>query len=159
MDTLTAKARRPRAFLIMLGFGALAWGLMLHDAFHFAPGGGDQVLSSAFAIIYDVLMVWTALVVITAVAAVQGSMPAIGWGAAIILLPASGAATAAAIDLASRGGRWALIVPCLLPPLIALYACWARLPRWRAALHAGPATALAWGVVAVVSAVAGYAAT
>lgn len=158
MDASMAKGGRPIGFLIMLGMGALAWALLLHDGFGFNPGGGDQVLSSAFAIIYDVLMVWTALVVLTAVAAIQGAMPAGGWIAAIVLLPASGAATAAAIDFASRGGRWALLAPCLLPPLIAAYAAWARFPRLRAALPAKVATYGAWGLVAVVSAVAGYAA-
>lgn len=138
--------------------GALAFALLLHDSFRFHPGGGDAVLSAAFTIIYDVLMVWTALVVLTAVAAIQGDMPASGWIAAIVLLPASGAATVAAIDFASRGGRWALLAPCLLPPLIALYATWARLPRLRAMLPAKAVTYGVWGVVLALSAFAGFAA-
>lgn len=151
------QTRSPVLFYVFLAMGALAFGLMLHDAFRFRPGGGDSVLSAAFTIIYDVLMVWTALVVITAVAAIQGDMPASGWISAIVLLPASGATTVAAIDFATRGGRWALIAPCILPPLIALYAAWARLPGLRAMLPAKGATWGAWGVVAAVSAIAGYA--
>ena len=158
MDTGGAQPGRPMGFLIMLAMGVLAWMLLLVDAFRFSPGGGDQVLSSAFAIIYDVLMVWTALVVLVLVAAIQGTMPPLGWISAIVLLPASGAATVAAIDLATRGGRWALALPCLLPPLIALYAAWARFPRLRATVPAGFATWGAWGLVAVVSAVAARAA-
>lgn len=158
MDGLMAKGGRPTGFLIMLAMGALAFALLLVDAFRFRPGGGDQVLSNAFAIIYDVLMVWTALVVLTAVAAIKGAMPASGWIAAIVLLPASGAATVAAIDFASRGGRWALLAPCLLPPLIAAYAGWARFAGLRAAVPAKVATYGVWGAVAVLSAVVAYAA-
>lgn len=152
------QTKTPRIFLAILGVGALVFALLLVDAFHFRPGGGDRVLSAAFAIIYDVLMVWTVLVVLTAMAAIQGEMPPAGWGAAILALPASGAATVAAIDLASRGGRWALAVPCLLPPLIAAYAAWARFPRLRAAAPAGAATLGAWGAVAAVSAIVAWAA-
>lgn len=158
MDTSGTKAGRAVGFLVMLTMAALAFALLLADAFRYRAGGGDAVLSAAFTIIYDVLMVWTALVVLTAVAAIQGDMPASGWIAAIVLLPASGAATAAAIDLATRGGRWALVVPCLLPPLIALYAAWARLPRLRAAMPAKVATYGVWGAVLTLSAIAAYAA-
>ena len=158
MGASGANAGRPVGFLIILAMAALAFALLLHDAFRYRAGGGDAVLSAAFTIIYDVLMVWTALVVLTAVAAIQGDMPASGWIAALALMPASGAATAAAIDLATRGGRWALVVPCVLPPLITLYATWARLPRMRAALPAKAATYGVWGVVLVLSAIAGYAA-
>ncbi|MCC0006313.1 MAG: hypothetical protein H6872_14750 [Methylobacteriaceae bacterium] len=158
MGASGANAGRPVGFLIILAMAALAFALLLHDAFRYRAGGGDAVLSAAFTIIYDVLMVWTALVVLTAVAAIQGDMPAGGWIAAIVLLPASGAATAAAIDLATRGGRWALVVPCLLPPLVAAYALWARLPGLRAAVPTKAATYGVWGVVLVLSAIAGYAA-
>ncbi len=158
MGASGANAGRPFGFLIMLTMGALAWALLLHDSFRFSPGGGDSIVSSAFVIIYDVLMVWTALVVLTTVAAMKGAMPAAGWISAVVLLPASGVATVAAIDFASRGGRWALIAPCLLPPLIAAYAAWARFPGLQAAVAAKAATYGAWGIVAAVSAVVGYAA-
>ncbi|MCB1542509.1 MAG: hypothetical protein KDJ25_17170 [Rhodoblastus sp.] len=156
MQTKASKPGSPGLFFVFLAMATLAFALLLADAFRYRAGGGDAVLSAAFTIIYDVLMVWTALVVLTAVAAIQGDMPAGGWIAAIVLLPASGVATAAAIDLATRGGRWALVVPCLLPPLIGSYATWARLPRLRAAVPAKAATYGVWGVVLVLSAVAGY---
>ena len=158
MQTKTSKPASPGLFYVFFAMGALAFALLLADAFRYRAGGGDAVLSAAFTIIYDVLMVWTALVVLTAVAAIQGDMPASGWISAIVLLPASGAATAAAIDLATRGGRWALVVPCLLPPLIGFYAAWARLPRLRPMLPAKAATYGVWGVILVLSAIAGYAA-
>ncbi|MFT4099095.1 MAG: hypothetical protein QM651_18390 [Rhodoblastus sp.] len=158
MGASGANAGRPFGFLIMLAMGALAWGLLLHDSFRFAPGGGDGVVGSAFIVVYDVLMVWTALVVLTTLAAMKGAMPASGWIAAAVLLPASGVATVAAIDFASRGGRWALIAPCVLPPLIAAYAGWARFAGLRAAVPAKVATYGTWGGVAAVSAIVGYAA-
>jgi hypothetical protein len=39
-----------------------------------------------------------------------------------------------------------------LPPLIAFYALWARLPSLRAGAPAGIVAAAVWGAVAVVSA-------
>ena len=56
--------------------------------------------------------------------------------------------------------RWmrALLAPCLLPPLIAAYAGWARFAGLRAAVPAQAATYGAWGIVAAVSAAVAYAA-
>lgn len=157
-DSDREKPRPPYLFMAVLALAALFYALLLNDGFRFKSGGGDAVLSASFAIIYDVLAVWVALAALLVIAAVKGAMPVSGRVAAVVLTPASGAATAAAIDLATRGGRWALVLPCLLPPLIALYAAWARLPRLRAAASAGVATAAIWGAVLVLSAAAGYAA-
>lgn len=145
-------------YFVVLAVAASFYALMLNDAFRYRAGGGDSVLSAAFAIIYDVLAVWIALAILLVMAAVKGEMPVGGRILAAVLAPASGVATVAAIDLATRGGRWALIAPCILPPLMAAYAAWARFPRLRAALPAKVATYGVWGLVLVLSAVAGYAA-
>ena len=65
----------------------------------------------------------------------MGEMPR--WAAilAVVAHPLSGVGAFVAIDMMSRKAAWALIVPALLPLLLAFYAIWARFPG----LHRFPA--------------------
>jgi hypothetical protein len=78
-------------------------------------------------------------------------MPPQALVAAAILLPLSGVATIYAADLYASYAGWAIVVPALLPPLIALYAMWMRLPVLHAALPAKIINAAAWGAILVLT--------
>ena len=75
------------------------------------------------------------------------------WGA-LLLHPISGVAAFVAVDAASRHIEGALGIVALLPPLIAFYALWARLPSLRAIAPGGIVAAAVWGAVALLSAAA-----
>ena len=79
-------------------------------------------------------------------------MPLAAGFAALPPHPISGVAAFVAIDAASRHIEGALGVVALLPPLIAFYALWARLPSLRASAPAGNRRRRVWGAVALLSA-------
>lgn len=70
---------------------------------------------------------------------------------AVILVPLSGVATFAAIDMCSRDMRWAIVFPAVLPLLIVFYALWARLPRLQALLPAERTSVAIWASVFFLS--------
>jgi hypothetical protein len=71
--------------------------------------------------------------------------------AAAILLPLSGVAAIYAANLYASYAGWAIVVPASLPPLIALYAIWMRLPVLHAALPAKIINPAAWGAILVLT--------
>lgn len=78
-------------------------------------------------------------------------VPPLALVAAAILLPLSGIAAICAADLYASYAGWAIVVPALLPPLIALYAMWMRLPALQAALPAKIINAAAWGAILLLT--------
>lgn len=67
------------------------------------------------------------------------------------MLPLAAAAYFAGLDLFSHQALWAIGVPILLPPLIALWAAWPWLTRLHGAISLARMSVLAWGAVFVVS--------
>ena len=73
---------------------------------------------------------------------------AIGAG---VLFPLSGIAAVVAAGLAySYPGGWLILVPASLPPLIALYAMWARLPALHGVLRPDITSGALLGAIAIV---------
>jgi len=70
---------------------------------------------------------------------------------AVFLVPLSGVATFAAIDMCSRHIKWAIVFPLVLPLLIAVYASWIRMPALRAVVSAEHMSTIAWALVLVLS--------
>jgi hypothetical protein len=68
-----------------------------------------------------------------------------------ILFLLSGVAAIVAGILYSRYGAWSIVVPGLLPPLIAFYAVWARLPALHTALPAKIVNVTAWGAILILT--------
>jgi hypothetical protein len=97
---------------------------------------------------------WVVLALALAVGAVMGRMPRGAGIAALLLHPISGVAAFVALDAVSRHIQGALGIVALLPPLIAFYALWTRLPSLRASAPAGVVSAAVWGAVALLSAAA-----
>jgi hypothetical protein len=78
-------------------------------------------------------------------------MPPWALAAAAILLPLSGVAAIYATDLYASYAGWAIVVPALLPPLIAPYAMWMRLPVLHATLPARVINVAALGAMLVLT--------
>jgi hypothetical protein len=78
------------------------------------------------------LMLWIVLATLLLAGGVAGEMRIVA--ASLLLL--SGVAVICAGFLSLRYHGWAIVVATSLPPLIALYAMWARLPVLHAALSA-----------------------
>ncbi len=83
-------------------------------------------------------MLWLALTGLFVLAWFNGRLP--GWlaAAALIVLPLSAIAAAAAAGLAEERGWWLMTAPIALPPLLALFALWGRLPALHGVLPVGP---------------------
>jgi hypothetical protein len=98
-----------------------------------------------------ILLLWIVLAILLFLGGKGQKMPPQARVAAAILLPLSGVAAIYAADLNARYAGWAIVVPALLPPLIALYAMWMRLPVLHAALPAKIINAAAWGAILVLT--------
>ena len=114
--------------------------------------GGEAAYSQAWGALLLTFWLWVVLALALAVGAVMGRMPR--GIAALLLHPISGVAAFVALDAVSRHIQGALGIVALLPPLIAFYALWTRLPSLRASAPAGVVSAAVWGAVALLSAAA-----
>jgi hypothetical protein len=137
----------PIGTLVLLVLASMLYALMLANLTD--SSGTDAAgrgLNQAFAALVGLLL-WSVLAILLVVAAVKGAMPPAGL-AAILLLPASAVGAVVAAGLVEREPGWPIVVPALLPPLIAAYAVWARLPQLHARLKPLP-TSLAIGAAIV----------
>lgn len=139
----------------------IPYGLMLAILYADPPGGdpssygGEGRLAEAFAALYAMIfgfLLWVVLGVLTLLAARSGvpRWAVIGAGVAY---PVSALAAffAGEANFAMPGG-WSILVPALLPPLIAGYAIWLRVPALRAKIPAETASMAALGAIAFVCA-------
>jgi hypothetical protein len=116
-----------------------------------AAGNG---LSYAYAMIMTIAL-WVLLAVLLLVAGSTGAIPAWVGLCALALVPLSGAAAMAAVNLLQgRAGtlaKWPIVVPLLVPLLIILYAVWRYFPALRAAVPARSAHVGVWSAILVLS--------
>jgi hypothetical protein len=149
--TLARLRAAPLGMMALLALAATLYVALL--AVSAAPlEGGEAGYSQAWGALLLTLWLWVVLALALAVGAVNGRMPRAAGIAALLLHPISGVAAFVAIDATSRHIEGALGVVALLPPLIAFYALWARLPSLRASAPAGIVGAAVWGAVALLSA-------
>lgn len=100
------------------------------------------------------LALWVVLAALFAVAVFSGRMPGYAAAAAIVLVPLSAIAAASAMGLYNDDyGDWLIASPLLLPPLLALYALWARLSAWHDTFPSEATTAALGGAIVVLTAV------
>ena len=151
--TLSRLRAAPLGMTALLALAATLYaGLLIVGA---APlQGGEAAYSQAWGALLLTFWLWVVLALALVVGAVKGRMPIAAAIAALLLLPISGVAAFVALDAASRHIEGALGLVALLPPLIAFYAVWARLPSLRAVAPAGIVAAAVWGAVALLSAAA-----
>jgi hypothetical protein len=120
----------------------------LSDLGHSDAAG--NALDAAFTAI-ELIVLWGLLAVITIIAGVAGRMPVPAVFAAFFLIPASGVAAVAALQLLARPQDpphlLPLIIPAAAPILILAFAFWSLLPALRRIVPAWLATTVVWGGV------------
>ena len=140
------RAAAPLGLFLLLAVAAALYLLLLVNCT--GPiGGGEAAFADAFAALALTAGLWIVLAAMLVIAAIPGAMPR--WAAvlAFFVVPLSGIAAFIAIDMVSRRIGWAIVFPAALPPLLAFYALWARLPRLHATLPAQQTSLAIWGVV------------
>jgi hypothetical protein len=146
-----ASSLKPLGTILLLVLAAFLYALMMANLID--SSGTDAAgrgLNLAFAALVGAVL-WIVLAILLVVAAVKGSMPDAAKIAAGFLLPLSAVAAFMSVELDNGQGGLSILVPVLLPPLIALYALWARLPTARAKFPAGVANAVLGGAILLVT--------
>ena len=143
------------AFFAVLVLAALLWAATVANTVTIRSSDqAGNALSQAYGVLMAIAL-FVLLAILLTLAAARGAMP--GWMrvAAVILVPASGAATIASIEIMSHGTewpvRWPLLIPALAPALIIALALWTRMPALRGLLPASVAGGIALGTLAVLS--------
>jgi hypothetical protein len=124
--------RAPVGSIILLVVAAALYAAMLSCLID-APN--SDAFGRGLALAYGAILgtaLWIVLAVLLVIAAVKGRMPLWAIIGLVVLVPLSCVVMWFAGDAYARGDASAIWVAALLPPLLALYALWARLP----ALHA-----------------------
>ena len=143
--------RAPVATILLLLLAAVLYAPML-ACFIDAPHG--DAFGRGLALAYGAILaglLWLVLAALLIIAAVQGRMPLWARIGAVVLWPLSCVAVWMAGDAHGAGDPSAIWVPALLPPLIALYALWARLPVLHTVFRAGVTSAVLGGAIAFLT--------
>jgi hypothetical protein len=119
-------------------------------------GGGETRMAEAWATLYVLVLgtaLWLVLGGLLLLAWRKGSAPpALATASGILYVIAAIATFGAVQTYSTWPGGWSILVPMLLPPMLALYGVWVRLPALAAgALRRVPAVTLA-GVALVAGA-------
>jgi hypothetical protein len=143
--------RAPVATILLLVLAGLLYAPMM-GCFIDAPNSDafGRGLAQAYGAILAG-MLWLVLAALLIIAAVKGRMPLWARVGAVVLWPLSCIAVWMAADAHAAGDRSAIWVPVLLPPLIALYALWARLPALHVTFRAGLTSIVLGGAIAFLS--------
>ena len=129
------------------------------------PGGGNPAISSGedriglawaelFALLFGAAL-WLVLAGLLWIAVRYGQMPrAAAVYAGVIWVIGACATWGSALTYFSFQGGWSVLVPALLPPLIAGYAAWMRMPRLVALASPSQASWIGLSAIALVAAAA-----
>jgi hypothetical protein len=141
----------PIGLLLLLAVAGVLYILMLANAWHQPSGGGESSMAAAFEALFLTTGLWIVLAVMVVVGGVMGTMPRWAAWLAGLLVPVSAIANFTAVDMCSRHMPWAILFSLLMPPLIAFYAFWARVPRLQAVLPAERTSVAVWASIFVLS--------
>jgi hypothetical protein len=114
-------------------------------------GSGEASIGQAIEALFATVLLWVVLALLLVVGGVIGEMPRSAAILAGFVHPLSAIGAVVAIDMVSRHAVWAILVPGLLPLLLAFYAMWARLPALRAVFPPGITSIAVWGAILVLS--------
>jgi hypothetical protein len=143
--------RAPVGSILLLVLAAVLYAAML-SCFVDAPD--SDAFGRGLALAYGAILgtaLWIVLAVLLTVAAVNGRMPVWAILALVVLVPLSCVVMWFAGDAYARGDTSAIWVPALLPPLLALYVLWARLPALHATFRAVPTSAVLGAAIAYLT--------
>jgi hypothetical protein len=127
---------------------------ILYDSGH-SDAAGDALADAFVALLAIALSIVLAGLML--VAFKNGRMPIWAEAGALVLLPLSGYASFTAANLYIHYGGWPFIVPMLVPPVIAIYALWIRIPALVAVLPETLSSALAGCAIAALIAASTWA--
>lgn len=144
---------RPYGLFALMAVAAVLYVLMIVNALS-PMGSGEAAFSDAYAAFLIVVGLWILLAVMLVVGGLMGSMPHWSGWLAVLLVPLSGVAAFAAIDLCSRHVKGAIIFPAALALIIAFYAYWARSTHLHEKMPAKNVSGLVWGAVFFLSVIA-----
>jgi hypothetical protein len=142
----------PVETIILLAVAAFLYAAMVSSL---SDAPDSDAAGRGLALVYAALLaglLWLVLAALLLVAVAKGRMPLWATLALVVLWPLSCVAVWMAGDAYGRGDSWAMLVPALLPPLLALYALWARLPALHTIFRAGPTSALLGAAIVVLTA-------
>ena len=154
----------PVGLALLLLLGSLLYIPMLAAIWN-GPGGGNPAISSGedriglawaefFALLFGFAL-WLVLAGLLWIAVRYGQMPRAAAVYAGVLWAIGACATwSGALTYFSFQGGWSVLVPALLPPLIAGYAAWLRLPRLVALASPNQASWIGLSAIALVAAAA-----
>ena len=143
--------------VVMLALAIAAWLLMVLDLFTVvgAEGFGDRDIFLGLRWLLAGVLAFAAWVGVGGIwltARSQGLLPEWVGTLALLLIPASAAAGCAALYLVSQSEiRWPLVVPLVVPPLLAGFVFALYRPSLRDGLSTAAAQLSLWGTVAVLS--------
>lgn len=110
------------------------------------PAG--NALGKAFAAM-AMIALWVLLAVLAVVAFINGRMTTAAAVAALALIPVSGFASGAALELLARPGTspfmWPIVIPAVVPPLVIAFCFWTLIPSFHDAVSAPVAGGFVWG--------------
>jgi hypothetical protein len=111
-------------------------------------------IAALFALFFGTLL-WIVLGILLRLGATRGDMPRAWGGAAVVIFPlAAFAAWLGAATWFDVPGGWSILVPALLPPLIAAYSLFVRLSALSRRVPPPRAASVGLGAIALVSAAA-----
>jgi len=144
----------PTTCTILLVLAFISWTMVILGAssMHASDPAGNA-MTQGFMFLFAIAQ-WVMLAIVFLTALFKVDMPLWAKTSACILVPISCAASFAALNtLASdqHAGRWLLITPILIPPLVASYVIWAFVPRLHSAVPLNIAGVVLWSVVAIVA--------
>jgi lipoprotein NlpI len=147
----------PIGAIVVLVLAGLPYAGMIGCLNDYQRGGEDAFgrgLAGVIAIFFGVVL-WGLLAILLLIGWRKGEMPRWAAVAVAILLPLSAVAAAIAMDLGPSDVWWLawvpIFVPILLPPLIAAYALWARLPQLHRALPPNATSVALLGLVMLLT--------
>lgn len=154
----TRKATRvvmTASFTVLLVVAVVLWlGTIVNSLTINASDAAGNALSHAFGVLMAIGL-YTALGILLVLAGVRGEMSVWVRIAAVALIPASTAATIAAIELLSQRSewpaQWPIVIPVAAPALLIGFALWNYLPSLRALMPASIFAPVVWISLTVLS--------
>ena len=141
--------------------GSIPYGLLIATLIYGPPGGdpaqygAESRLNVAFAELYGLLfgaVLWIAIGVLLLIAVRTGMPRWAAISAGVLFAISAIAAFVAAEACFDFPGGWSIMVPAVLPPLVAGWAIWLRSPRLRVLVSVERARVAGLGAIAVACA-------